>query len=192
MTPDESDELTKTIAVDALKYKVDAGKETLETSFSPLYAFRGEDSLQPSRQWEVPQVRLKGNTPTFEVGVLNKSGTRLMFYRGLRPGSNGALYPMGSAGTRDFTGASTGNYSLQWDGIDGLYNVWWKPYLEFLRNTRPVEREVQLSLGDILSLDYKRNWVIDYNKFFFKKITLTVSQKTGIKAAKVSLLKTKL
>ncbi|MDJ1500453.1 hypothetical protein [Xanthocytophaga agilis] len=190
MNPDSSDELTKNIKDDWNKFVIGEGEEPITTDFSPLEVYKHADLLNTARQWTTPHIRQKGSSPEFEIGN-NASGLHLMWYRGMRPDGSGNNYPFATYDTIDHAGNTIGNYSLRWTGAKGLYEKWWKPYIEFRANAKTIDRNVNLNLADILSLDPRKKIYLDQNLYFLQDLTVTVSQKSGIKPAKVTLLRTK-
>lgn len=136
----------------------------------------------------VPFINAPGSYRTWdskEVGntLLNK----LVFYRGMQPTANFATpYPMGSSHNLNYAGTVIGNYSLDWDGQYGLYNVWWKDYLQLRDASKEVTKQVNLNLSTLLNLDLRKKVRIGANNFFIRKLSL---QLPLTKPAKVELLK---
>ncbi len=192
-TLDSADELNNTLPIDWAKYQVGEGGESVATQFSTLFNFQGPDSIYTVRDWLVPQTQVKGSSPEFELNT-NSFSPRLLFYRGMQPDSVGNNYPLGSWDTKKFDGTEiTGEkYSLHWAGTKGLYNVWWKAYLDFKTQTRAVDRNIKFDVGDILALDFKKKFRIEHLSYVWTKITTSISLKSGLKVAKVKLLKTAL
>ncbi|MBP0685590.1 hypothetical protein J8J21_21335, partial [Mycobacterium tuberculosis] len=82
------------------------------------------DAIHTSRTWRVPAVEAKGASPAFGIGDDSRCGLRLLFDRGLRPASNGSLYPLATWDREDMTGNVVGASTLHWAGDYGLYATW--------------------------------------------------------------------
>jgi hypothetical protein len=152
-TADSDDDLLKAGGWQPLV--LGAGAETIQPAVDTLRMVREADPRLPSRSWLVPAAAQPGRSArtAFEQTDKRSSQLRLLFYRGLRPDSNGVVYPLLSSGTLDYAGATVGQYALAWDGPQGLYQQWHKPWLDFRAAARQEERDVQLTLGEFLALD---------------------------------------
>lgn len=167
-------------------YKIGEGKKEISSIFSPAgFIYKGEDTyatyfnglypsdpLFPLRDWMVPQAKQKGNSPMFDLYVNNPYTPRLLFYRGFRNDGNGEPYPLGSYHNYDYDENRIGNYSLSWDGDDGLYNVWWKDYLNVISGSRTITIPVRLNLNDLLNLDFKKKIRIRDVNYLIKSIDI--------------------
>lgn len=171
--PDSNDELDKSLDTAWQQLRVGAGGEEQSVKAGTLHQV---SVTEGSRTWLVPAYEGKGAIPgNTDVGDESRVGLRLLFNRGLQPDSAGNLYPLGTGGTVNAAGASVGSYSLQWDGVAGLYQVWHRPWLDF--RARAVQHVYQcgLRVGDLLTLDPSQADLVDYHLCFWEKVSLSVA-----------------
>jgi hypothetical protein len=152
------------------------GKEAIKPAADTLRMDILEDPRAPGRQWLLPVAEQAGQSPrlAFEQVTNRLEHLRFLFYRGLQPDSNGDLYPLLSSGTvdyfyQDIDGATT---ALAWDGPQGLYQRYHKPWLDFRSAARLEEREVVLRVGEFLSLDPTRRDQVAGLNFLWERISL--------------------
>ncbi len=127
----------------------------------------------PNNAWYLmPKVFWKTSNDVDVKGV-NPFGLRFCFYRGIRSPSSGSFYGLGSSDVWDYYGNKVGNYSLAWDGANGLYETWWKEWLSFVTGSKKVTRNVRLNIADVLNLDLKRKVLIGNVKYFIKSVTVS-------------------
>lgn len=170
--PDSGDELDKTLDTGWQQLRVGAGGEEQSIKAGTLHMVDVSDG---SRLWLVPAYEGKGAVPgNTDVGDESQVGLRLLFNRGFQPDSAGELYPLGSSGTTNRRGISVGEYSLQWAGAQGLYQVWHQPWLDF--RARAVQHTYQsaLRVADLLTLDPSQADFVDYHLCFWEKVSLAV------------------
>ncbi len=185
----EADELNKTLSTAWHTFAIGGGKEIIPTAIGGFHMVREQDPVKPSREWLIPATSQKGNQNYLEQ---NKFSLRLLKYYGLQKDSQNIDYPLGSVISENYAGAALAGNSLRWDGVKGLYENNYKPWLDFLSTARPIERNVRLDIADLLTLDPTKKVMIEGVKAFWSKISLSVSMKEGIGKAKVEFLKTKL
>lgn len=162
-------------------------KNSLPGVVTSKYQFYPSHLYQYPIDYFVPAVGFPGSYQ----GSDNKEVTssiisRLLFYRGMKTSSGGHAYPFASSHNYDMAKNRVGNYSLAWDGTDGLYNVWWKDYIRMKDNTKQVSREVMLSLLALLNLNLRKKVRIGDTNFLIRKISL---QLPLVKPAKVEFWK---
>ena len=185
-TVESDDELNKTLSLDWAEYKIGAGREEITSSASTLHMVR---ETQGSRNWLVPATEQKGTSQATGTGENSKFSLRFLLYAGLQSDSAGGQYPLGSAVNENFAAAPFTNRSLHYAGPWGLYQNNYKSWVSFLDQARPVSRSVSLNMSDLLTLDPTRKILIDKIKYFYEKISLSVSSKDGIGKAKIDLRK---
>lgn len=98
---------------------------------------------------------------------------QLLFSRGFQPVFGGSAdYPLAGADTKYVAGgAITGaTHSLYWEGEDGLYNQFWKEYCVFWQNKKTVDMWLDITLTDLLTLDFKHQYFINGKYYFIKAI----------------------
>lgn len=193
---DGGDDLSKNAPASEYELKIGGAEEEIEVDASSLSMQRGRPT--PTAGSNVPDTLLpvvvqKGNSPALPDEKDNKVSLRFLFDRGLQKDANGQFYPLASAEAVDYGGLSVGNYSLRWDGPQGLYQVWHKPWLDFRSRTETVTRSLRLRLADLLQLDPRRKVLIRAAEgttlAFWKTITVTISQRDGILAAQIPFYK---
>jgi hypothetical protein len=181
MDPDGNDELDKTLDTSWLQLRVGAGGEEQEIGAGTLHMVTVTES---GRQWLVPAYEGKGAIPgDTEVGDESRVGLRLLFNRGFQPDSAGTRYPLGSAGAVNFRGESVGEYSLQWGGDKGLYQVWHQSWLAFRARAVQHVYRCQLRVGDLLVLDPSQADLVDYHLCFWEKVSLSVDAGSALTTA---------
>lgn len=173
-TDDSDDELLKSNHWPTLA--IGGAAEQIQPDADTLRMVREADPLASGRQWLVPAAEQAGQSARTEFDQADKraSHLRFLFYRGLQADSTGGLYPLGSSGTVNYRGQTVGNYALEWDGPQGLYAQWHKPWLDFRANARTEERTVTLTLAEFLALDPTRKDVVQGLKFLWESISLDV------------------
>jgi hypothetical protein len=102
----------------------------------------------------------------------------------MQPDSASNLYPQGAH--------TISGRSLRWSGTNGLYNIDFKDWLDFLTETKPVNWNIRFNIVDLLTNKMEEKRMIDYNKFLFSKITTQISQKDGMKPSKTETFKVRL
>ena len=107
----------------------------------------------------------------------------LLIYRGMQTGFEGETYPLAASGPYDFNENEIGDMSLLWTGDKGLYNVWWKAWIEALNAMRPVVYATRLTASDLSTLDWREKVRIDQHAYFIKRIQITLTTDTILPAA---------
>lgn len=167
--------------------KIESGISTLPmTKIQQLFKTEGV-------QWLVPDANQKGQQSYFAPEAQDFN-LRLLFYRGLQYNSTGGavaeLYPLASSDVFDYAGNKIAKYSLRWDGDEGLYNMWWKPWIDFLSRTK---KATYFQLYDVVDLfNISKKWKIfsriKNSNFLKAKISITITT-SEIKPAKVDFYK---
>jgi len=160
---DSTDKYMEQLGNDWLEYRVANGDEEISVGASSLHIATAVDEIKPARTWTIPQILQSGSSPEFDLGT-NYHPLRLMYYKGMVAG-----YPQGS-----YVGDTI---DLRWDGANGLYLQSHKAWLDFLREGKPINRKVNLNLYDLDKLDPETPILIDYLKFMWTSVRLTVSAK---------------
>ena len=171
----EDDELNKTLDTGWKKLVVGNGKEVISTLVGTLHVLREPDRANPPRSWTVPAVEAKGASPAFESGDDSRCGLRLLYDRGLQPDSRGLVYPLATWDVVNYDGATVGASTLRWAGGQGLYATWHATWLDFLSRAATKERKMEFRIADLLTLDPARKEMVDYRKYFWEKISLSLS-----------------
>jgi len=106
---------------------------------------------------------------------------RLVFYKGIQEAANGFDYAKASVDPPD--------YSLAFDGVDGVYENLWKEYAKFLTSRKEAPLQQDFDLGTLLSFDFESKAMFDRTKFLYKELTVTLSMQE-IERANISLYST--
>ena len=134
------------------KVEIGDGREDRQSTIGITQMKRGKwltDSIGfGSLDWDTPVVDMKLISPPYQCTPY-EFGPKLAFYRGLKTSPQSYQYPYGSSvkGPAD-------NYSLHWHGPGNLYDSWHKPWYDFLAQGREMNLVLDLSLHDVLELDW--------------------------------------
>lgn len=111
---------------------------------------------------------------------------RCAIYRGYVLDSQGNTYPLGSGIRYGPLGQVLGEYSLRWDGPDGLYNKWWRKWHYMLQGSQ-VTRKINLTAKELSSFSFAQKVRIDNMDYFVKSIRVTLTMR-GIAPCEVALV----
>jgi hypothetical protein len=168
----------------------------LQRKISPLY---GEGYEQPHAGDEtglfikVPWIDQECKS-YFMGDDDNTFAGRVAFYRGLQANGfePGYPYPYASTDVVTYDDEYLGAVSLKWDDINnnGLYDTYWKKFIEFLTNGQAFSSEVQYTVNDLRALNTNK-WVrIESTEYLHKKIQVTLENATKtLKPAAVEIYK---
>jgi len=131
--------------------------------------------------WNVPKTLWKNS---------DKIPLTFMFYRGILEYPAEAFgYPYGSFDELNTLGVDVFNYSLRLTGEKGIYNMWYKEWLQFLLFTRTEEAKLHSEISDLLSPNHINKYRIGSNTYLVKEDTITVDT-DGIRDTKATLCRT--
>lgn len=106
------------------------------------------------------------------------SSIRLMIYRGFRDYQGGVsgTYPYANATAYDpATEDEAFNHSLHYDGDKGMYNLYGKEWMHFMKNKKIVKRYLKLTIQDILNhKEYDKIRIGNMN-YFVKSMRINVT-----------------
>jgi hypothetical protein len=106
------------------------------------------------------------------------SSIRLMIYRGMRTmvGALAYSYPYANATAYDpATETESFDHSLHYDGDKGLYNMYGKEWMYFIKNKKIVKRYLKLTVADILNhKEYDKVRIGNMN-YFVKSMKVNVT-----------------
>jgi len=169
------------------------GVEPITLPIGTIYEDMRSIFLNPdSFTWSVPIIQQKGSSDELKIGM-NETGIKLLFDRGLQNNSRGNTYPFGTHKSTNYEGNSVGTYTLDWSGINGIYEKFWKQYLPLLQGDT-ITKKIRLEIADILEV---RKWensrrTIRHPNGHLSGVIKTISFKidqTGISAATVEFIK---
>lgn len=173
----EDDELNKTRDTSWAQLRVGNGKTSLDTVAGTLHLLEVLDKSDQSKRL-VPAVLAKGASPAFEAGDDSRAGLRLLYDQGLTA-YQGNTYPLA-------TSASPGGGlpALRWPGSDGLYQVCYQAWLDFLDRAGREERTMVFRVADLLSLDPLRKELVGGRKYLWEKVSVSVSTARRLESAR--------
>jgi len=164
------------------------GKQTLSNILTPYAMSWHLKSSSPDVYWLTPvcdqklvaedldEITSKLVTWVNYDALVNDFQPRIMFYRGMFPyivpDYDVYKYPFGTSGRHDRDGNEIGNLTLHWDGPDGLYENFWKEWLELIQNNKVFQFEIQLTITDLLNIDMKKKIRIENNYYLIRQITI--------------------
>jgi hypothetical protein len=96
-----------------------------------------------------------------------------------------AEYPFASSHNYDLAGNKIGDYSLAWNAEDGVYEKFWKRWLNFLKNSSPVMMEFDLSIIELMEMDLTRKKLINGVEYFIDELEFEVNQTISTARAKM-------
>lgn len=136
----------------------------------------------------VPRILQLGTSPSYPTGE-NDFDFHVLFYRGLRQNNQLLTYPLASSGCYDVYGNKVGNYSLSWDGDDGLIEKFWKEFVLWSLTTKfPVEYKKKMNDRELHQLNYSEKYRIEGIDYLINSINVTLL-KNQIKEATLKLFK---
>ena len=180
----EEDELNKTLDTGWAKLVIGNGKQKITTVAGTLHVVRepnvattvtSNNVTTPGTAWLVPAVEAKGASLAFEAGDDSRCGLRLLYDRGLQADAAGALYPLATWDRVNYAGTVVGQSTLHWAGEFGLYATWHAAWLAFLDRAATRQSTMQFRVADLLALDPARKELVNYQKYFWEKVSLSLS-----------------
>lgn len=145
----------------------------------------------------MPSVNQKGSSPLFNTGA-NSYGPRLLFYRGMQTDegastSSGTVYgsyPLLSADIYDAIGTIIANYSLYYPGQFGLYNVFYKAWINLRVNNGRQIRTIYLDAAQLARFAIGHKIFIRGHNYIIRSMKIAVSPtKSGKYPAKCELIR---
>lgn len=177
--------------------------DNIESSTPALMESNDTPTITVDR-WITPRIDQLGSERLyFDIGMLDSIDNyvhgfslRLSFYRGILPTKNNIQpdYALANYAPFDAKNNIIGQYSLDYNDPDyGLHTQFLSRYYAMLQNTKVVERDLRLSVTDLLNLDLsKKVGLVELEGlqlYFIKKIKIRFSTK-GIGIARAELCKT--
>lgn len=99
----------------------------------------------------------------------------LLLNRGLITDRDGEQVPHAGAGIYNYYEELMGGMSLLWRGEKGLYEKWWRRWIEALEAMRPVSYPTRLTAADLANLDWREKVIIDKHAYFLKRVQVTLT-----------------
>jgi hypothetical protein len=139
-------------------YVTGDGKEKLESKIGTLITGQQDPYV-------VPMAMQRGISPFYNLET-SRFTPRLLFWHGLVNDSNSEPYPKADNVSLD------GNYSLQWNGANGLFEQFHKDWHDFLQSTRVVEMPLQLNIHAIKKRNLKAKKHIQGQNYLVEKLVV--------------------
>jgi hypothetical protein len=180
-------------------------ESTLPLLMAELPRF-GSDN--PNTTWVVPRTEHAGSA----LALLNRTNPSLLpdaiysypynhhpfalryaFYRGLQPDSQlaGYEYPLATPTAFNAHGDRVGNYTLDFNGTDGIYAQFWKPFIDRIADAKVVEKTLIPNALFLSQLNMATKYAIQEStgitNYFIKKLTVTLTA-TAIEKSKLTLV----
>lgn len=129
------------------------------------------------QEWMLPHIKHLGYTTYIQALKTTCVSFRTMIYRGFQPCDDGisGTYPMASATEYNIRGEQIGNYSLEWDRENGVYNKFWKLPYEMLRSKKKVTRKLLLTIRDLLNFKFQNKYRIENQNYFMTKLRFNIT-----------------
>lgn len=168
---------------------VDDGETKIDSDFGTLPMRRAVASFPgwADREWLTPQLEAMGSSSMYGLGF-NEFDARLLFYRGISTEELGNDYPLASSNNYDYDENVLGNYTLSWHGGTGLYEVWWKPFVEFMKTTKLVRRRAVITPNFLSNMDWATKYHYNNQDYLLKSIRVSL-YKTRIGMAEIEKYK---
>jgi hypothetical protein len=94
---------------------------------------------------------------------------RLFFYKGTTASTRGFNYPRAEINPDDF--------DFTFDGVNGLYQNFWKEYLNFLLRRKAGNVDQTISLAAIRSLDWEMKVMFDRSLFLYDELNISLGMR---------------
>jgi len=140
--------------------------------------------------WLIPQssfaVRFKDK---FETSG-SEAPNWITFYRGMQPAyPDDKLYPMGCSSIYDVAGDQIpgADTDLFMAGNNGLFEKYWKGWLNFIQRSRLVTVYKVIDTQEVLTLDFTKKYLFENRLFFIKELSFVLTHK-GYSVAELKLM----
>jgi hypothetical protein len=80
--------------------------------------------------------------------------------------------------------SATDNFSLFYNGVNGLFNKHFKSFIDFRISAKPVKITARLNYTDLQDIDFSRKYMINGTKYLLSEIQVSISN-AGIKPATI-------
>jgi hypothetical protein len=143
-------------------FKVTNPIQSVENKEEIISAF---GTLHKHQYGNVSIDNLKGNSPMFDLGTTNPTPLRLLFWNGVT-----------TIGDNTFPSAtqSSGTTDLVFQGEKGLYERFWKEYIEMLMKGETYSKSLNLNYTDLLSLLMDRKKRFENIQFLVSELNISI------------------
>jgi len=164
----------------------ESGETELNINAGTLF-MRPRDTTEATAWHLTPQWNGGIKYPGQGVDMIDKIA--LLFWRGDHDDLNGDPRPIASNNIYDTeeNAISGANYSLLWNRSNGLYETWWKDWIDTLNSSKTIKYNVRLNATDLENLDMSKKYLIGQHEHFIKRLQVTLTTKE-IKTATVEMM----
>lgn len=158
------------------------GKEPIDSQAGSLPMLT-EQRVEGGGEWTIPSTIKPGVSEYFGQPLENRSGLIFMLFDGMKIDSAGNAYPQGHYHRLGF--------SLRLTGTDGIAHRCYAEYMAWKTYTEKVERQVELSVQELLQLDMESKYMADRLLWFIAEWKTSIRSKGGLQPAAVTFYKVK-
>lgn len=161
---------------------------------SPLTPLTQEVENDPtnSESWQIPTIKGPASTTYKEMGT-NDFGTRIFFYHGMQPNNAANNFPSAGYSRQIGTGPLLADHTLKWEGTDGLYESFYKPFEDVIDDAREGTFAMDLNLLDLQTIDWAKRYrfrVLEGEVVgILREVQYTLSNSNGISVSQVNMIK---
>lgn len=177
----------------------------LSTLFSKKFKHLYQSGSTKKVHWLLPYTEVPLNLSKKDDLPFSQ---RLLFYRGMVEcdvltfsgaaedagetvtATDAGSYPFASYHNYDFKGVKCGNYSLAWNAPDGLVNVWWKLWLDFINNTYPVTFQFDFTASQFMQLDLLEKLQVGNQQYLIDEMEVEITNEISLVTVKCYPYKT--
>jgi hypothetical protein len=178
---------------DFQKKKNTIGEKALRVT--PLMATTAQDTNLSNPNTKVGTfTRTPAETMIFG-GQEKNTEFRFFRYYGLRPGTDGALFPQSGNAISDVNGNILYDWDLRLNGPRGIYTNLLQNWFEFIKNSDTITANFDLDLKTIVSIIDEifgekevKPWLRVVNKNYIPKTVSFILSDQGIKATQIKLV----
>jgi hypothetical protein len=177
--------------------QADTNPPRMETQMQPLIDVFAYSIKPPHTYNQLPRidqpgtVEYKDGKDDDDVDIWKEQRSempvRFTFYRGIYEDGAGNNYPMGCAIRYDAINNELGQYSLNWDGDNGVYATWWRRWHNMLLYGKHISRRITLSPSDLNSFQFDHKVRIGNMDYIIKSIKVNVGS-NGLLPCDVSMV----
>jgi hypothetical protein len=152
----------------------------------PLAMYTGPDEYFDDEGWKIPLVKEPLSTKFLNNHSNTITKVRFLQYLGMQDNEFDHQYPMGSTVGTNYDETDVSSLDLTLHGTNGLVKQFWKTWLDFLIKARRIELQINLSVLDLLTLDWSKTYHINGSNYLIYEIKVELPL---TKSATVTLLK---
>ncbi len=153
----------------------------------PLSSYVGSDDYGPLQAWKVPHVQQPISLQVYNRHRATIKKVRFLQYLGMQGNEGDKPYPCGSTDGINLAETMISGLDLRLHGEYGLFKLFWKPWLDFLLMAKKVEMPVNLSILDVLNIDWGKRVHIDGSHYlvYDLKPDMPITKETMVTLIKI-------